>query len=109
MGIAEAMIIREFQRPEFERDRGLGFEVHRTAWHNKDLRKMTMRVFEEANLAERPPEIRVGHAKDFAAMLIWEIALGLGVAYLPVLNPEVWTLPYDVVTVPFLGNDPPPG
>jgi AcrR family transcriptional regulator len=109
MGIAEAMIIREFQRPEFERDRGLGFEVHRTAWHNKDLRKMTMRVFEEANLAERPPEIRVGHAKDFAAMLIWEIALGLGVAYLPALNPEVWMLPYDVVTVPFLGNEPPPG
>jgi AcrR family transcriptional regulator len=105
LGIAEAMMLREFQRPEYVRDRGLGFEVHRTAWHDSDLRKMTMRVAEEANVAERPPELLVGHAKDHKAMMVWEISMGLGVAYLPVLNPEVWLLPYDVVTVPLLGNE----
>ena len=105
LGIAEAMMWREFQRPEYVRDRGLGFEVHRTSWHDKELRKMTMRVAEEAANAERPPDLRVGHAKDAAAMMVWEIAVGLGVAYLPFLNPEVWLLPYDVVTVPLLGNE----
>jgi AcrR family transcriptional regulator len=107
MGIAEAMIIREFQRPEFARDRGFGFEVHRTAWHHKDVRVMVMRTAEEAALAERTAELLTGHAKDPGAMMIWEIAIGLGVAYLPVLNPEVWLLPYNVVTVPFLGEERP--
>lgn len=105
VGIAEAMIMREFQRPEFQRDRGLGFEVHRTSWHDAALRSLTMRVAEEANYAERTPALIIGHAKDPAAMLSWEIAMGLGTPYLPALNPEVWQLPYDVVTVPLLGSE----
>jgi hypothetical protein len=44
--------------------------------------------------------------REVQRALAVSIALGLGLALLPVLHPEAWSLPYDVVTIPLAERSP---
>lgn len=95
LGIPEAVGLREFQRAGREHLRAITLENIRMAWHDPRLfaamhRELT--AFEEELLSTSPAitraDIHLGQS------------LGNGVLVLPILAPECWTLPYDVVTVP---------
>lgn len=98
-GIAEAVMIREMQRPHLRGYRAISLEQVRLALHNERLREVQW-----GELDALVDEAK-GQDPDWApavspAHLHLSVAVGLGVTLLPVLAPEAWQLPYDVVTVP---------
>jgi AcrR family transcriptional regulator len=97
-GVAEAAFIRESQRPHRHRLRVVTLEQIRIGWHEPDVRQAV--TFEyEAFIAE-------AHATrpDFDVFNTHVgLALGGGTLMLPLLAPDAWLLPYDVVTVAWEG------
>lgn len=97
-GVAEAAMIREFQRPERHRLRVVTLEQLRTGWHEPAVRDALARehvaFIAEAHAAK--PDFNLAEA--YAGL-----ALGGGTLLLCILYPDAWLLPYDVVTVPWEG------
>jgi AcrR family transcriptional regulator len=102
-GIAEAVIIREFQRPELRTYRAISLEQVRMALHDETLRQAQWGELDalvaeaQANDPNWQPAVTPAH-------LHMSVAIGLGVTVLPILAPDAWKLPYDVVTIPL--NEP---
>lgn len=92
-GIAEAVTLREFQRPTHQALRALNLEQLRVTWRDPVLRhahEVKLREFES-----------VAYSDDRARFHAL-FAHGLGSNLLPHLYEDCWKLPYDVVTVPLL-------
>lgn len=98
-GIAEAVTIREFQRPGREHLRAIMLEQLRVMWHEPDLLRAHRREMRAAagRVLEADPSIDSRRARGHVH---FGYALGLGTPVLTVLDPACWTLPFDVVTVP---------
>ena len=103
-GIAEALMLQEFMRPERSVERVIGIEQYRLAWHNPHLRaglEAEQRVAQDrylASLGDVP-------AQEAQARLHMEFALGMGPVLLGQLLPDSRSIPFDVVSVPFLEMD----
>ena len=92
-------MIREFQRPDLHGYRAISLEQVRMALHDERLREVQwgeLELLVAQALAEAPNWAAAGTP----AHLHLSVAIGLGVTVLPILAPEAWLLPYDVVTVP---------
>lgn len=98
-GIAEAVHAREVQRPSRVHLRALNLEQARLAWHHPELSERV-----ELQLAQFVSGYQVAHPEwtiaEATAHLHFEWSLGFGAVVLPLLHPEAWRLPYDVVTIP---------
>lgn len=107
-GIADAVMWREFTRPETRSSRALWLEHVRVSWREPELRARTDAA--EAIFANEL--MRAGGITDRAkglAEIHWDLALGFGAYLLPEVLPGVAQLPFDVVTVPLLGGKDRPG
>ena len=94
LGIAEATIIREFMKPGRERIRATYLEQQRLAWHDPELSDRARIVTDEfLDTFDWNPD-------DIDADPFCDQAIGLGVLLLSVIQPDSWSLPFDVVTVP---------
>lgn len=98
-GVGDALNIRESQRPALAHLRAIGLEQLRVSLHNDGLRKARQQeidLFVESHLGVDP------HSDEAAvrASVYVAVAIGIGIAVLPLLDPDCWSLPYDVVTVP---------
>ena len=99
-GIAEAVVWREFQRPEYAVKRSLALETNRLA--RFDVQMRGVQDAQELAIAQQIPQ-GAGHEAALAH-LHTEIAMALGVHLVANLVPQVWTLPFDMVTVPLLAS-----
>ena len=97
LAIAEAVNIREFLHPDLDLQRAIYAETIRMSWHDEELRDR-----QEAEITTFIDEMHRTHADwpagttEAAAHMSY--ATGIGYALLPLLAPDAWTLPYDVVT-----------
>ena len=95
--IAEAVNIREFMHPDLDLQRAIYAETIRMSWHDEELRDR-----QEAEIAAFIEEMHRDHPDwpdgATAARAHMSYATAIGYALLPVLAPDAWTLPYDVVT-----------
>jgi hypothetical protein len=98
-GIAEAVMIREMQRPELRHGRAISLEQVRLALHDERLREVQwgeLDTLVDETLSKDPQ----WYTANSEAHLHMSVAIGIGVTALPLLAPDAWVLPYDVVTVP---------
>jgi AcrR family transcriptional regulator len=95
--VAEAVMIRELQRPGREAIRALGLEQLRLTWHEPRLREI---VAAEIASHFAPGELGQSRAPHTLAHAEWHlgIALSFGMALLGQLHDGAHALPYDVVT-----------
>jgi len=102
-GRADAVLWREYMRPEHQRGRNLGLEQLRVGWREPVLRDATdaaEKVFTEGCIAANP-----GQDSDVIVSRVHlDFAQGYGAMLLPTFAPLAWSLPFDVVTVPLLGG-----
>ena len=98
-GVAEAVAIREFQRPFRAHLRAITLEGIRVAWHDEDLRQAVIQ-----ELADYELEVAANGTAVYGSgsWFHFAFAIGAGVLILPILHRECWQLPYDVVTAPIL-------
>jgi AcrR family transcriptional regulator len=98
-GMADAVTIRELQRPEARDFRALALEEERLFWHDPELSAAAASL-----LLVQAAEREVGHPDKSRARppisVFGEYAVRTGARMLSVLFPAAWLLPYDVVTVP---------
>lgn len=101
LGVAEAIMLREYMRPGREIERVVGLEQYRIAWHDEQMRF----ALETEQKAVRQA-LRRAHsdlpAAEARARLHLEFAMGMGPVLLAQLVPDAWALPFDVVTVPLI-------
>lgn len=102
-GIAEAVVIREFQRPHLRLARAINMEQVRLALHDERLREVQWGEL-DALVVDATSTDPDWHPAASPAHLHMSVAIGLGAACLPMLVPQAWQLPYDVVAVPL--NEP---
>ena len=96
-GVAEAVAIREFQRPFRAHLRAITLEGIRVAWHDEDLRQAVIKELDDYELeAAANDSALYGSSSWFH----FAFAIGVGVLILPILHEPCWRLPYDVVTTP---------
>ena len=100
--VAEAVILRELQRPERRLQNAVFLEPIRMSWHQPDLRDVQEAEVEAAFAHEPKPRTKRERSEAYARHHI-EAALGIGASLTPWMYPEAHLLPYDVVTVPLLG------
>jgi len=101
-GVAEAVTIREWQRPHLAQKRAIEHEQLRISWHDAQLKKSRAEL-----LRNSAPEFVGSHVlspQRVVASVHMGFAVGLGVIALPLLMPDCWSLPYDVVTVGLYPN-----
>ena len=102
-GRADAVLWREYMRPEHQRGRNLALEQLRVGWREPVLREATDAaegVFTESCVTANPELER-----DLVVSRVHlDFAQGYGAMLLPTFIPLVWSLPLDVVTVPLLGG-----
>lgn len=97
-GVAAAVAFRESQRPGRELGRGIVLEQIRLAWHYPELFASAMAAMDDFR-----QELLAGDtwfAKETEAEFHISVAADTGGYLLPLLAPEVYRLPYDVVTIP---------
>jgi hypothetical protein len=99
MGIADAVAIREVQRPHVASQRATHLEQIRISWHDDELQRALAAEFDQF-VADATAADPAWAPANSPAELHVSIALGFGLSLLPVLHPEAWSLPYDVVTIP---------
>ncbi len=107
-GIADAVMWREFTRPEHRGGRALTVEQLRVGWREPELRERT----DAAEAVFANELMKAGGISDRQAGIAeihWDLALGFGAYVLPEILPGVSSLPFDVVTVPLLGAKNGPG
>lgn len=102
-GRADAVLWREYMRPEHQRGRCLGLEQLRVGWREPVLQAATdaaEAVFTEGCVTANP-----GLDRDsIVSRVHLDFAQGYGAMLLPTFIPLAWSLPIDVVTVPLLGG-----
>lgn len=99
-GIAEAVTIREVQRPHLDYARSIALEQLRLTWHYPELKQA-----QEADLDSVVTQMAAAEKTSFAhsaAVVQFAYAVGLGVALLPLLHPNAYRLSYDVMTIPLV-------
>jgi AcrR family transcriptional regulator len=101
-GIAEAVLIKEAQKPGRDVGRGRALEQVRMAWHDPDLGTASIEQMDtfRANLLLAPGWDVIESEGDFSI----NIAVSLGMYALPLLAPDCFDLPWDVVTVPLFAS-----
>lgn len=99
-GIAEAVVWREFQRPDLATKRTLALEANRLARYDQQMRQ----VHDERELALAAQVPQGPGRKAALAYLYSDMAMAFGVYLVPNLLPEIWTLPFDMVTVPLMAG-----
>jgi len=109
LGVAEAVLLREYQLPAHRIPRVMALEQVRLAWHDVGLMDQATAGIDEyrAGLLQDPAWKLEGEADFFL-----NYAITLGAAVLPLFAPDAYRLPNDVVTIPLfeiLGADRPPG
>jgi AcrR family transcriptional regulator len=105
MGIADAVAIREVQRPHVSAQRATYLEQIRISWHDDELQLALVAEFDQF-VADATAADPAWAPANSPANLHVSIALGFGLSLLPVLHPEAWSLPYDVVTMPLAERSP---
>ena len=97
-GIAEAVMIREAQKPGRDLGRNMALEQVRMTWHDPDLAAAARTQMDDfrADLLKRPGWGVIETEGDFTI----NIATSLGTYALPRLAPKCFKLPWDVVTMP---------
>jgi len=102
-GRADAVLWREYMRPEHQRGRRLALEQLRVGWREPVLQAATNaaeEVFTEGCVTANP-----GLDRDsIMSRVHLDFAQGYGAMLLPTFIPRAWSLPIDVVTVPLLGG-----
>lgn len=102
-GRAEAVLWREYLRPEHQRGRSLALEQLRVGWREPVLQAATdaaEAAFTENTVASNPGFER----ESIVSRIHLDFAQGYGAELLPTFIPLAWNLPFDVVTVPLLGG-----
>ena len=102
-GRADAVLWREYMRPEHQRGRSLALEQLRVGWREPVLQAATdaaEAAFTEATAASNPGIDR----ESIVSRIHLDFAQGYGAELLPTFIPLAWSLPFDVVTVPLLGG-----
>ncbi len=102
-GRADAVLWREYMRPEHQRGRSLALEQLRVGWREPVLQAATdaaEAAFTEASIAANPEIDR----DLIVSRVHLDFAQGYGAELLPNFLPLAWILPFDVVTVPLLGG-----
>jgi AcrR family transcriptional regulator len=105
MGIADALAIREVQRPDVRLQRATYLEQIRLAWHDEELQRTLAGEFDQFVAAATAADPGWAPASSPADLHV-SIALGFGIAMLPLLAPGAWSLPYDVATIPVAEHQP---
>lgn len=97
LGMAEAVLLREFLLPSHRLPRVMALEQVRLTWHDEELMRQANATLDayRAGLLADPAWAFEGEADFFL-----NYAISLGVALMPTLAPEVYDLPFDVVTIP---------
>ena len=97
LGMAEAVLLREFQLPAHRVPRVMALEQIRLTWHDEALMRQAGATLDEyrAGLLEDPSWQFEGEADFFL-----NYAITLGIALMPTLAPDAFELPFDVVTIP---------
>lgn len=104
-GVAEAVLFRELMRPSVAQSRLLASEHKRVSFHESDVQakeEAVLAQFLAAAWAEHPD----CSESEARSAFHYDYATGLGCFALPILLPEAWALPYDVVTVPMIDGTP---
>ncbi|MEI6404239.1 MAG: TetR/AcrR family transcriptional regulator [Actinomycetes bacterium] len=98
--IAEAVAIREFQKPGRELQRALLLEQLRLTWHDEELlgkQAETVDAFyENSGLSDS-----VASPEQFKTLAHVGLSIGTGATALPLIYKESWRLPFDVVAAHF--------
>jgi AcrR family transcriptional regulator len=96
-GVAEALLMREFQRPGREVQRNVDVEQLRLARHDSALRLEVIAEGEslEEQMAVANPQVE---RSVLRAAVMTGRATGIGVIMLPRFYESVWRLPYRVIT-----------
>ncbi len=102
-GVADAVGLREFQRPDFAFERVLALEQLRLSWHDRTMLRLQDEILDplSQDLAIRHPEWPPDRV---AGEVHLGYALGVGAYFLAVLVPDAYRLPFEVVTIPLLGG-----
>jgi AcrR family transcriptional regulator len=102
-GVAEAVMIREILRPAFAHQRSVSVEELRVSWHDAGLLRRQEEAFAAfvSQLGEANHELMPAASQ---ARVHMGLATGFGVMLLGIVAPEAGSLPYDVVTIPLLGE-----
>ena len=100
-GLADAVMWREYLRPEHALGRGLAIEQVRTGWHEPLIQKVNDEAEAEFAVTLQKANPHMSRA-ELSANLHWDIALGYGAELVPSFFPDAWKLPFDVVSVPML-------
>ncbi len=100
-GLAEAVLMREWMRPEHQPGRALVLEQLRLSWHD-EIMQAVVEDLEREFMAEIASEQPAAHQHRIDDYLHWALALGQGCTVMGTLVPWAWQLPMSVVTVPLL-------
>jgi AcrR family transcriptional regulator len=102
-GVTEAVMLREILRPEFAHQRSVTVEELRVSWHDAGLLGRQEETFASfvAQQGEANPDWTVVTSQ---ARVHMGLATGFGVMLLGIVAPEAGSLPFDVVTIPLLGQ-----
>lgn len=96
-GIAEAVTMREWQRPGLDVQRTLNLEQIRLSWHDE----VQFTAIEAAMRSQFDGHVQHDDAGASTAVA-FGFTIGLGAVALPLLLPECTALSYDVMTVPLV-------
>ena len=103
--IADAVLMREFLRPDLRTVRTITLEQYRMAWHDPVMEgpfRDAQHDFVEGTLQADPTMSRAqAESRAFIAL-----SRGVGIGVLADLTPDAWKLPFDVVTRPLLEGPP---
>ena len=102
-GLADAVMWREYLRPEHALGRGLAIEQVRTGWREPLIQKVNDEAEAGFAVTLRKANPHVTRAA-LRSNLHWDIALGYGAELAPSFFPDAWKLPFDVVSVPMLAG-----
>lgn len=98
-GIAEAIAIRDTMHPSERIINVIEVERARLTWHRPILANLDeerIQALARGVLATDPDNL------DFADSARLHVArsIGVGICFLPLIDPDAWDLPYDVITTP---------
>ncbi len=97
LGMAEGVLLREYLLPSHRLPRVMALEQVRLAWHDEQLMRQAAVALDEyrAGLLADP-----AWQFETEADFFLNYAISLGAALMPMLAPDAYLLPLDVVTVP---------
>lgn len=99
LGIAEAVMLREWMDPRRIALRTIGLEQYRVGWHDPEMQAAM--DAEQAPVVEPLLAMWSAEGRDIGlARVHLARAAGMGPLLLADLHPQAYRLPYDVVTVP---------